>query len=262
MDPYAVLGVSRDATEDEIKKAYRKKARENHPDLNPGDEAAAERMNQVNEAYDRITNPEKYAASDARKRGYGAPYAPGYAGYGSPYGGSPFGGYPGGAQQPGAGQGSYGGGPYQYQWVEVDWDDIFGSAWGGAQQIHPEPAATDSAEVRQAIAYINMASFTAALGILDNIAPAGRDARWSYLSAIAHHGKGHVAQAQARIRAARREDPGNADYAYAESVINQPAVAYQQEGAGRGFSTSCINPAWPCCCFCMAPGFCPAFCCL
>ena len=58
MDPYEVLGVSRDASPDEIKKAYRKKARENHPDFNPGDEAASKRMKQVNESYDLIMNPE------------------------------------------------------------------------------------------------------------------------------------------------------------------------------------------------------------
>ena len=49
-NPYDILGVSRDASPDEVKKAYRKKAREAHPDLNPDDHTAAERMNKVSEA--------------------------------------------------------------------------------------------------------------------------------------------------------------------------------------------------------------------
>lgn len=60
-DPYAVLGVSRNATAEEIKKAYRKLAKKYHPDLNPGDEAAAEKMNEINVAYDIISNPGKYS---------------------------------------------------------------------------------------------------------------------------------------------------------------------------------------------------------
>ena len=58
MNPYEVLGVSENASLDEVKKAYRKKARENHPDLNPDDPNASEKIKQINEAYDRITNPE------------------------------------------------------------------------------------------------------------------------------------------------------------------------------------------------------------
>ena len=58
-DPYQVLGVSPDASDEEIKQAYRKLAKKYHPDLNPGDEAAAKKMQQINAAYDQLKNPEK-----------------------------------------------------------------------------------------------------------------------------------------------------------------------------------------------------------
>ena len=105
-NPYDVLGVSRDASLDEVKKAYRKKARENHPDLNPNDPAAAERMNKINEAYDRIVNPEKYAARDRRAAasnpgaGYGAGGAAGGAGYAGGTGTGGAGGAGGTGQNP------------------------------------------------------------------------------------------------------------------------------------------------------------------
>ena len=55
-DPYKVLGVSRDASDEEIKKAYRELTKKYHPGLNPGDEYAAQMMNDVNAAYDQIKN--------------------------------------------------------------------------------------------------------------------------------------------------------------------------------------------------------------
>lgn len=58
-DPYKVLGVSRDASDDEIKRAYRRLAKQYHPDRNPGDAAAARKMQQINAAYEQIKNPEK-----------------------------------------------------------------------------------------------------------------------------------------------------------------------------------------------------------
>jgi curved DNA-binding protein len=59
MDPYRVLGVARDATLDEIKKAYRKLARETHPDLNPGDNAAEARFKDVSVAYDVLSDEQR-----------------------------------------------------------------------------------------------------------------------------------------------------------------------------------------------------------
>src|SRR3954452_15825749 len=58
-DPYKVLGVDKKASQDEVKKAYRKLARQYHPDKNPGDNAAEERFKEVQGAYDTVGDPDK-----------------------------------------------------------------------------------------------------------------------------------------------------------------------------------------------------------
>jgi molecular chaperone DnaJ len=95
---YKTLGVKKDASEDEIKKAYRKLARQYHPDRNPGDKEAEEKFKEISAANDVLGDPEKRKEYDKGPSfgGFGA-------GQGNPFGGgSPFGG--GGAQA-----GSFGG---------------------------------------------------------------------------------------------------------------------------------------------------------
>jgi curved DNA-binding protein len=58
-DYYSVLGVSKTATQDEIKQAFRKLARKHHPDVNPGNEAAGEKFKEIGEAYEVLSDPEK-----------------------------------------------------------------------------------------------------------------------------------------------------------------------------------------------------------
>ena len=68
-DPYKVLGLSPGASDEEVKAAYRKLAKKYHPDLNPGNQRAADRMNEINAAYEQIKNPQP---QDSYGAGYGS----------------------------------------------------------------------------------------------------------------------------------------------------------------------------------------------
>lgn len=133
-DCYEVLGVSRDADEAAIKKAYRKLAKKYHPDTNVGNAQAEEKFKEINESYDIIVNPEKRKLYDkygymAFQEGFDAKKAEEYEKYG--------GGFNGGFN-PFEGHGSYtsgGNGTYEFHFDGTnggDIDDILKNLFGGS----------------------------------------------------------------------------------------------------------------------------------
>ena len=91
-DFYKALGVSEDASESDIKKAYRKLSRKYHPDLNPGDAAAEKKFKEISEAYDVLSDKKQREEYDQIRR-YGASGMGGFGGGG--FGGGSYTGYPG-----------------------------------------------------------------------------------------------------------------------------------------------------------------------
>lgn len=120
-DPYQTLGVARDASQDDIRAAYRTLAKKHHPDLNPGDTAAEDRFKDVAAAYELLSDPEKRARFDRGEiDAAGNERAPepswrhyAEAGEGRSYG--PAGAQPGG-------------------WSEEDLSDLFGSMFDGQRR--------------------------------------------------------------------------------------------------------------------------------
>jgi len=149
-DYYKTLGVERSAMPSDIKKAYRRLARELHPDRNPGDKKAESRFKEVNEANEVLADPKKRQQYDmlgsnweqfSRAGGAGA------AGGANPFGGDPFG--PGGpyATYGAAGQG----GNVRYEFHSAgseDFSDFFNMFFGGGAGPAARPAASTATSTR------------------------------------------------------------------------------------------------------------------
>ncbi len=72
VDYYSILGLDKNASQEDVKKAYRKLARKYHPDVNPNDAAAGKKFQQINEANEVLSDPEKRKKYDQYGKGLGA----------------------------------------------------------------------------------------------------------------------------------------------------------------------------------------------
>lgn len=142
-DYYGTLGVVRDASEDEVRKAYRRLARKYHPDLNPGDKSAEERFKKVQEAYDVLSDTNKRQMFD-QFGFYSDNVKPNPGAYGGAQPGGPGFGFEGfefndifGRTAAGAGAANHGGGSSSSS--SSSFKDLFSQFFGGRQPGHSGP---------------------------------------------------------------------------------------------------------------------------
>lgn len=229
-DPYSVLGISRDATPEEIKKAYRTQAKKYHPDLHPDDPVAAQKMNEVNEAYDMLTNPEKYEKRRAQEQAYSQRQSSSQ-GYG-------YNGYSNGYQNNNNQQGP---GGWSSNYWGFDFSDFFGFANAQRFDTRPKPENGDTVELVRAISAVNAGRFQEAVDILSKMTSVYRNARWYYVCAVAYEGMEEYEQAESMIERAMRLDTQNQVYAYLyrqiRSEARQESETYYRRGQASPFGS-------------------------
>jgi molecular chaperone DnaJ len=284
-DPYEVLGVSRDASEEEIKKAYRRLSRKYHPDANvnnPNKAQAEEMFKEVQQAYSQIMHDRTYGSSGSYGGSYGSSGSYGQ-GYGqSGYGNTQQGGYSqGGGYGYGQGYGGpYSGGPYsqsggtqygdetqQTWWGYGPFGPFFGGfggfgGTGGRQEEQMGGNDETSMRLRAAQNYIRSGSWEEALNTLAQIQP--RDARWYYLSAQANSMAGNQAMALQHANTAVQMDPDNQAYQQLYRQLSSGGTyastgekQYGRTGWGQVAGTLlqialclvCMTGGYPMCCF-------------
>ncbi len=231
-NPYDVLGVSPGATDEEIKRAYRRLSRQYHPDANvnnPNPKLAEEKFKEVQQAYNQIMKE--------KQQGYAGGYQNGSSQYRGGYSGN------GGQGYGGAG---YGWGGYGYGQNGNGGQNYGQNGYGGGYSS----AGNDSVEMRAAANYINNGYFSEALNILNRMPENQRTARWYFFAAAANQGAGNNVVAMEYARKAVEMEPSNMEYRQFLQNLEFGGTWYQNMGASyqRPFSG--------------AAGMCMSLCCL
>lgn len=231
-DPYKVLEISPNATDDEVKKAYRDLSRKYHPDSyvnNPLSDLAEDKFKEVQEAYNQIMKD--------RENGYSSGSSYGSGSYGSTgYGTGGFG-------SGGFGTGGFG-----------------GNASRGYQGTYTS-SAYDTPELAEVAQMLNQRRYQDAMNRLNSIS--NRNARWFYYGAIANNGIGNNVQAMSYAKQAYQLDPSNQEYANLLDQLQYGNRRYQATGAGYGrgmgddpLDCCCRLWALDTCCECMGGDIC------
>jgi molecular chaperone DnaJ len=201
-NPYEVLGISPSATDDEITQAYRKLAKKYHPDINPGDKNAEQKMRTVNAAYEEIhrgkTGGTNYEQTDGS---YGPQRQEEQYRGNDPFGGFDFG---------------FGG-----------FEDFFGGSWKSERERE------DPLLARTRL-FIQNGQYTDALRQLEEINERG--ASWYYYSALANAGAGNRVLALNHSGVAAKMEPDNMQYRQLYAQFQRGSFAYREAGENRGFS--------------------------
>lgn len=200
MDPYKVLGVSYDATEEEIKKAYRALSRKYHPDANvgkPNQKELEEKFKEVQQAYSTIMDQKQGKATTQQGFGTGD-YAGGFGGFGG------FGDF-----------GAYGAG-------------------GGSQRGAED--SKDEQYMRAALNYIQNGYYREGLNVLEQVTD--RRGNWYYYSAIANYRLGNNAIALEHAKTACAFEPDNPYYRSLLSRLTGGEDRYQRRSANYGGNPS------------------------
>ncbi len=189
-DPYRILEVSRDASDDDIKKAYRKLSRKYHPDANinnPNKDEAEAKFKEVQKAYQQIMQEREYGSSGgSRTSGTGTYQSSGGTGGFDDFDFGGFGGF-----------GSFGGyGPFRGFYGEYRQS----TSSGTEEDLH----------LRAAANYINNGLYKEALNVLNTISE--HNAQWYYYSAMANSGLGNNVIALQHAKEALNKEPNNYQY--------------------------------------------------